>query len=246
VKQLTDAIIRQVEFMMLRVIHQKCNKSAMSYQKLFQKRLYTLKGRGVAMIDSGVWLHHPHIGKTSVNLSLQKKDGRIIETQGGEDQIGHGTACAAIMFVHATDILLYNIKIFHYELRADIDVLLRALERALKYQVSIINLSLAVFSSNYDDHILDLCKQAGELGKVIIASEGFLSPDKISPFPENVILVRGDCSHSWGEISENGPFLTAHPFHRRLPGVSPENDFNGNSIAAAHVTGILAGIYEQY
>jgi subtilisin family serine protease len=84
-------------------------------------------GRGVriAVIDSGVFATHPHVGGVAGGVAITL-DG----TEHGDfvDRLGHGTAVAAAIKEKAGDAEIYAVKVFDRTLSTSVATLVRAIE----------------------------------------------------------------------------------------------------------------------
>ena len=164
------------------------------------------------------------------------------------DELGHGTAIAGIIREKVPSARLYAIKIFHKKLEAPAALLLEALKCAISMHVKIIHLSLGTERAEYRAPLEELCLQAYDEGFVLIAAAR-RSDDQV--FPAVFETVMGvywnrECDQSSlvyhpGNVVEFG----AYGWPRPIPGRPREQNFCGNSFAAAHVTGKAAQLLER-
>lgn len=204
---------------------------------------------GVAIIDSGINPHHPHVRKVAggVSLSVDGK-GRIVTERDFSDDIGHGTAIAGVIRERNPNADLYAVKIFQKDLTASSAVLISAIRWAICRDVHIIHLSLGTENRDCRDGLETICGKAREAGIVVVASAR--SPDD-TVLPAAFPGVLGVCA---APDCPPGRFLQYHGKHIEfgahgqplaLPGMPQELNFRGHSFAAAYVTAAAAHIFSS-
>lgn len=213
----------------------------------------------VAIVDSGINAAHPHVGGT-VRHTCEAPGGGWSETRSttseGSDQIGHGTACAALVREAASDATLLSLKLFDRELRAPCARLSSALEYLAEQEVDLINLSVGIGvdaeHAMADDLELErlaaACARLGTRGVPVVAairhpdswglpaalagSFAVAADSRLAPGQLGIVQVRGRRLH------------LACPFPRPMPGQPISRNFAGSSFAAARVTAHLAGLLQ--
>lgn len=217
-------------------------------------RLSTGKGVKIAVIDTGVAVDHPDL------------QGRIVQTanfvKGGEQtfaQDRHGTAVTGVIAARANN----AIGIFGVAPEADIVAikacreqesgsrqaicstwaLAQAIDHAILEQVQLLNLSLA---GPPDPLLLRLLTVAFDRDIVVVAAAKEQEEQQLS-FPaslDSVIAVLASDTHGNVRLASGAtrPSLLAAPGVDILT-TAPRNSydfFSGSSLAAAHVSGIVA------
>src|SRR5262245_40743697 len=106
-------------------------------------------GRGVriAVIDSGVFATHPHVGGIAGGVAIAL-DGT--EDSDFLDRLGHGTAVTAAIKEKAPDATIYAVKVFDRALSTSVATLVRAIEWAARWEMRIVNLSLGTQRAEHE------------------------------------------------------------------------------------------------
>jgi subtilisin family serine protease len=172
----------------------------------------------IAIIDSGVHPHHPHVGGVAGGVGIVTEDYL--------DRLGHGTAVAAAIREKVPDAELYAVKIFDRRLSTNIDAILQGLRWCVEQRMDVINLSLGIPNPTHRDAVMEIPGLP-----VIVAPENLMAaaigvaPD--SDCPRDVYFYR------------DGVFY-ASPFPRPIPGVAVDRNLQGASFAVANMTGFVA------
>ena len=181
----------------------------------------TLKRVGVTVIDSGV-----------------------ADTWG--DNLGHGTACAALISAACEEVVISSIAIVDDSGRGSVQALVAAIERAVAEGAGVINISLGLTGAVHPETspLARACRQAAEAGVVIVAAE---HNDGLVSYPAHlpsVIGVRGAkiyghqtyyyCPGQPIECVARGDAQRVRWLHGK------EVLMGGNSFAAPRITGIVA------
>src|SRR6059058_5591450 len=93
----------------------------------------------VAIIDSGVYAAHPHVGGVAGGVAFDENGCRHSDYV---DRLGHGTAVTAAIKEKAPDAELYAVKVFDRALSTSISSLVQAIDWASGKGVHLVNLSL--------------------------------------------------------------------------------------------------------
>ncbi|HEX9190546.1 MAG TPA: S8 family serine peptidase [Candidatus Deferrimicrobiaceae bacterium] len=211
-------------------------------------------GRGVAVfvIDSGANPYHSHVrGVAGGARVFRGPDGGILREEGSFlDDLGHGTAITAVIRHVAPAARIHAVKIFSGSHSATVDVLEAALAYAVDAGARVVNLSLAVGEDVRSRPIGELCRDAAGRGVILVASarNGAHRNGYPALLPD-VIGVAAD-----GRLGERSlRYLAGEPFEcrasgwpRPLPGLPRERNFQGNSFAAARVSGAVACLLERH
>ncbi|MES0491483.1 MAG: S8 family serine peptidase [Leptospirales bacterium] len=209
----------------------------------------TGKGVKVAVVDSGINGTHPHIGGIAGGIRIAVDENKNIYTDAKHtgDEIGHGTACAALIRLKAPGVSLHSIKIFENSLSTYTQVLIYALSWCIEESFDIINLSLGSKGNRHADSLHKVCRQAAEKNILIVSSLPPLSQSLPGLYPE----VLGVCSDEKCGFDDILPDdlenfnCRASGNPRPLPGLPVQMNFKGDSLACAHVTGFMALLKEQ-
>ena len=197
----------------------------------------------IGIIDSGVHIGHPHIGKIAggVSIAAGKHDASFV------DRLGHGTAVAALIHQRTPQAELFAVKVFHHALVTDIETLLSAIDWCLEHDLDLINLSLGTTNQNHRAGFEASVARLKAKGKVIISAAEMESLPALPGGLPNVIGVLPDPAMQAGELRakiHNGKTIfTASPYPREIPGVPRERNLHGISFAVAHVTASIAKLW---
>jgi len=200
-------------------------------------------GRGVrvAVIDSGVHASHPHIGGVTggVTIGEHGEDCAYIDT------LGHGTAVMAAIKEKAPEAEYFAVKVFDSELRASINVIVRAIEWCIDHHIDIVNLSMGTSNAAHAERFRELIARAAQRGTILVSAR---EVDGIPVLPGSLPGVVGvsldwDCPR--GSFSYEGLLLRASGYPRSIPGVPLERNLHGISFAVANMTGFIARACED-
>jgi subtilisin family serine protease len=231
-----------------------------------------MTGRGVrvAIIDSGVFAAHPHVGGVAGGVAIEE-DGQ--EAADYVDRLGHGTAVTAAIKEKAPDAALYAVRVFDHTLVTSLPRLLRAIDWAVRADMHVVNLSLGTRRPEHAPALADAVEQAARRGVVIVSAEQ--DEDGVRWLPGSlpgpgVIGVRvdwacardeyrvdlPDTAETGAEIGAEtragtgaaavaaGPIFRASGYPRPIPGVPPARNLNGISFAVANMTAFVARAIE--
>jgi hypothetical protein len=214
------------------------------------------KSRGagitVAVIDSGVDREHPEL------------DGRVIEsvdtTGFGASADLHGTAIAGIIAARenngigaygvAPGASILSLKACQpeepgrAESRCWSSTIAKAIDRALRSEARVLNLSLG---GPEDPLVARLLERSAQLGKVVVAAAGNGGPEARPPYPAahpDVLAVTAiDAADRLYARATHGDFLDLAAPGVEVVVVDPSLSYpvlSGTSMAAAHASGALA------
>ena len=187
-------------------------------------------GRGVrvAVIDSGVHVAHPHIGRVAGGAAF----GAGVDRTSYVDTLGHGTAVMAAIQEKAPDAEYFALRVFHSALRTRVDYLIEALQWCVENRIDIANLSLGTANPDHAPRFQAIL--AGSDFTIVAASgslpgslDGVLSVDLAPGCDRTEYCYR------------EGRFLAAG-YPRPIPGVPPERNLQGISFAVANMSGFAA------
>jgi len=200
----------------------------------------------VALIDSG-WsprLEDPRVGP---GFWITSDAGGSIEwSPGAEDEIGHGTACADLILRVAPAAHVVPIKVFRSELETSPEILLAALELAMRLEVDVVNLSLGTREARATEPLFEACVEAAQRGIVVVAAANPRYPGIPAHFA-NVVGVGSDpeAADLLEITSQPGPSTdylakSTHDDLLRLEG--SRGPGAGSSYAAPIISGVIAAL----
>lgn len=206
---------------------------------------HTGKGVRIAVIDSGVFAAHPHVGGVAGGIAV-RDDGSIHDNY--VDELGHGTAVTAAIREKAPDAEIFAIKVFERILKTDIATLVRGIDEAAARGADIINLSLGTAKSEHRALLEQAVSRARERGALIVSANDDGGVRWLPGCLEDVIAVRADWSCDRGAYSvgfvEDRLMLSTSAYPREIPGVPRERNLNGVSFAVANASGFVARALE--
>ncbi len=218
--------------------------------RLHDEALQQATGRNVkvAVIDSGINAHHSHIGQVSGGVKITcDASGEIAFSDDYRDYDGHGTAVAGIIRAKAPGVALYSVKILQDRLRTESRVLAAAIRSSIANDIRVINMSLGTRQLSGIDALRQACEAAAGRNIILIAAG---SEERVFPASFSCVLgASGDELCGWNDYAYTGNSeveFRAHSWPRPLPGSPPGRNLRGHSMAAAHVSALVARIVEVY
>jgi subtilisin family serine protease len=212
----------------------------------------------IGMIDTGVNAAHPHVDNIAGGVTI----GSEGETPGYEDQLGHGTAIAALLHQQAPEAQLIAVKVFDRTLATNCDTVIRAIDWCLQNEIDIINLSLGTANLAHRSVFTDAVSRIRANGKAIVSAHDVNGTLALPGCLRGVIAVVpnttcGDVIHVLkpGETYESAKpaelstsksekiIFSASPYPREILGVPRERNLHGVSFAVAHVSAALARLW---
>jgi subtilisin family serine protease len=200
-------------------------------------------GRGVtvALLDSGVFADHPHVGGVRGGKSF------VADTNVADfvDRVGHGTAVAAAIREKSPGVDLIAARIFDRQLATSVDVLVRAIQWAADEGAQLINLSLGTTNPAHAEKLAPAVAYAAERGAVVVSAREWNGTTWLPGSLAGVVGVMADLELDRDAIdtAPSGhelPLYNAAPYPRPIPNVPRERNLSGVSFAVANVTGFLA------
>jgi subtilisin family serine protease len=196
----------------------------------------------IAVIDSGVHAHHPHVNGVTGGVAITP-DGH--EESDFVDRLGHGTAVTAVIREKAPDAAIFAVKIFHDSLATRIQPLLRAIDWAVENSMHLINLSLGTSNQEHEPVLLAALERARAKGILLIAA---FEDSGVRWLPGALpgavpVTLDWDCprdQYRTSTLADGRTLYHASGYPRPLPNVPPERNLKGISFAVANVTGLLA------
>jgi subtilisin family serine protease len=207
----------------------------------------TLSGRGVrvAIIDSGVNSSHPHIGRIAGGIALVGNGVENgVEQADYVDRLGHGTAVTAAIREKAPDAELFAVKVFDRSLSTNMASLIAGIDWAAEAGMHLVNLSLGTSRQVHEQALREAVARAAARGTLIVSAyddgEARWLPGSLPgviPVVVDYTLPRDQYrAADLGGVS----VFHASGFAREIPGVPPERNLHGISLAVANMTGFAA------
>jgi Subtilase family len=177
----------------------------------------------IAVIDSGIYEGHPHVGAVAGAVHFAGEDA--------VDRLGHGTAVAGAIREKLPDAELFAVKVFDRRLTAAIGALVQALEWCREERMDVVNLSLGTENVEHREALAEALR-----GNAVVVSAASMLPGSLA----GVVGVGADrsCPRECFRYRD-GVFL-ASPYPRPVPGIPPERNLRGVSFAVANMTGFVA------
>ncbi|MFI5843641.1 type VII secretion-associated serine protease mycosin [Catenuloplanes sp. NPDC051500] len=219
------------------------------------QKIATGRGVTVAVIDSGVEIHHDLADAILPGTSFLPGDG----SNGQKDEQGHGTAIAGLIAGRAStqsaagiapDAKILPIRVFDSEGKGSTDNIAKGIRWAVTHGAKVINLSN---SGGPNAEIRRAVEEALAAGIIIVASPGNKPTQNIIAFPaylDGVIAV--------GATDKNGGIadvsITGDKLSLTAPGVDLISTWigqkyqsgTGTSGSAAIVSGVAALVWSRY
>lgn len=208
---------------------------------------YRGKGIKVAVIDSGIDVHNDLNTNGWIDFSDKVKGYKPV------DNSGHGTEVAGIIAARnngigtigiAYDAEMYSVKILDGSNRSKVSSVIKAIEWCINNDIDVINMS---FGLNEDSRILhEYIKKAADNDITIVAAAGNNNQVQYPAKYDEVISVGGiDKDLNIASYSPNDNYVDVFApseMAQTTGYVGTYTISNGTSIAAAHVTGIVASL----
>ena len=218
----------------------------MTEAKFFAGR--TGLGIRVAVIDSGVYGDHPHVGGITGGVAIS---AGARDHNDHVDRIGHGTAVAAAIREKAPDTQIFAVKVFDRSLTTHIETLVEAIDWAAQHEIRLANLSLGTANAEHEDALREAITRTAGQGLLVVSAyeDGGVrwlpgSLPKVVP-----VVLDWDCPRDEYRIDQSTDgrvLLRASGYPRPIPGVSPERNLKGPSFAVANMTGFIARALEAH
>lgn len=210
-------------------------------------RAATGTGRGVriAIVDSGVNPSHPHVGRIAGGVAVVGNGAENgPEHSDYVDRLGHGTAVTAAIREKAPEAELFAVKVFDRALSTTIGSLIAGIDWAANAGVHLVNLSLGTSRQVHEQALREAVARAAARGTLIVSAYDDGEARWLPGSLPGVIPVRVDyaLARDRYRVEDSGGVTVFHAsgFAREIPGVPPERNLHGISLAVANVTGFAA------
>jgi len=206
-----------------------------------------LTGRGIriAIIDSGVNPSHPHIGRVAGGVAI---DEHGAEHADYVDRLGHGTAVTAAIKEKAPDAELFAVRVFDRALSTNMASLVAGIDWAASRGMHLVNLSLGTSRDVHERALREAVDRATARGTLIVSAyddgEARWLPGSLAGVIP--VLVDYTLARDQYRVADVGGVTLFHAsgFARGIPGVPPERNLHGISLAVANMTGFAARALE--
>jgi len=209
-------------------------------------------GRGVkvGILDTGVEADHPALeGAVKSFQKVVSKGNTLVCEPGGEDSVGHGTACAGIIHDLAPEAELHSLRVIGRDASGTVEQLLFGLKWAIDQKFDVINLSLGTVQKRMVSRMHALVDQAYFQGQILVAAANNFSQVSYPAHFASLIAVDNqsfenplDFHYRLGQSIET----LANGVYVRAP--SPGGSFRlftGTSFACPHITGLVTRLKSQ-
>jgi subtilisin family serine protease len=202
-----------------------------------------LTGRGVrvAIVDSGVNPTHPHVGRIAGGIAIDEHGGEHADYV---DRLGHGTAVTAAIREKAPEAELFAVKVFDRALATNMASLIAGIDWAATAGMHLVNLSLGTSRQAHEQALREAVTRAAARGTLIVSAYDDGEARWLPGSLPGVIPVVVDYTLARDQfrVADLGGTTLFHAsgFAREIPGVPPERNLHGISLAVANVTGFAA------
>jgi subtilisin family serine protease len=204
-------------------------------------------GRGVriAIVDSGVHASHPHVGHVAGGVAIDS-DGR--QHADYVDRLGHGTAVTAAIREKAIDAELFAVKVFDRALATSIASLVDGIDWAARHGMHVVNLSLGTARREHEAALAGAVERATAANMLVVAARQDAGQSWLPGSLPGVLPVEIDWTLPRDQyrsaMVDRVTVFYASGFAREIPGVPPERNLHGISLAVANMTGLVARALE--
>jgi hypothetical protein len=204
-------------------------------------------GRGVrvAMVDSGVHASHPHVGSVAGGIAIDNEGRQHADFV---DRLGHGTAVAAAIREKAPDAELFAVKVFDRALSTSIASLVDGIDWAARNGMHVVNLSLGTPRREHEAALTGAVGRAALANMLVVGARHDSGQSWLPGSLPGVLPVEVDWTlprdRYRSAVVDGVTVFYASGFAREIPGVPPERNLHGISLAVANVTGLVARAIE--
>ena len=204
-------------------------------------------GRGVrvAIVDSGVHASHPHVGRIAGGIAI---DAEGVQHADIVDRLGHGTAVTAAIREKAVDADLFAVKVFDRALSTSIATLIDGIDWAAQQGMHLVNLSLGTPRLEHEAALGGAVARAVGANMLVIAARQDAGQSWLPGSLPGVLPVEVDWTlprdRYRSALVDGVTVFYTSGFARDIPGVPPERNLHGISLAVANMTGLVARAIE--
>ena len=210
-------------------------------------------GVRVCILDSGIELEHPLVGRVNRSVAVLRDDDddelQVVDDTEG-DLCGHGTACAGVVRSLAPDAELTSVRVLGAGYKGGGETMLRGLAWAIEQGFHVVNMSLSTTRTKYVERLHELADRA-YFKRVLLVASAHNMP--VESFPWRFASVISVGSHE-----ETDPltfyYIPAPPVEFFGRGLDLDLAWldggtlraTGNSFATPHIAGICALILGKH
>jgi subtilisin family serine protease len=204
-------------------------------------------GRGVriAIVDSGIHAAHPHVGGIAGGIAIDEQGREHVDIV---DRLGHGTAVAAAIREKAPDADLFAVKVFDRTLATSIASLIDGIDWASRNGMHLVNLSLGTPRREHQAALTGAVARAARACTLVVAARQDAGQSWLPGSLGGVLPVEVDWTLPRDRfrlaVVDGTTVFYASGFAREIPGVPPERNLHGISLAVANMTGLAARAIE--
>lgn len=204
---------------------------------LFLESKNACKEVKVAILDTGIHLSDESLNNNLINLGINLSTSG--EENSIEDDNGHGTEMAEIIFNNNSYIKLMPIKVANSDGKATVLNTYIGILKAMENNADIINISMNTFKSANSQILTNITDEATEKGIMVVVSAGNNGIDVANITPSNIdsaiVVSAANSDNSFANYSNYGNTVDYSSY-------GSYNGKTGTSYAAANVTGIIANL----
>ena len=129
-------------------------------------------GVRVCILDSGIELDHPLVGRVDRSVAVVRGENRELRvSEDGEgDLCGHGTACAGIVRALAPDVELTSVRVLGANYKGGGEAMLHGLAWAIEQGFDVVNMSLSTTRTKYVERLYELADRAYFRRAILVTS----------------------------------------------------------------------------
>ena len=210
-------------------------------------------GVTVAVVDSGIDAAHPDVGPVARAAALSWDAGAedvMITEAPHDDLFGHGTACAGIIRRAAPDCTLWSVRVLGSRLTGKGVVFAAGIRWAITNGARVVNLSLSTGREDYFGLFHKIADEAAFRGVLLVcAANNVPAPTYPAEFSSVISVAAHDGLDPFMLDANPAP-----PTDFGAPGIDVRVPWlggttivsTGNSMAAPHVTGLVARILSKH
>jgi subtilisin family serine protease len=211
----------------------------------------TGKGVRVAVVDSGVDADHPEIaGRVAgyVDVAVGPEGEVVLDEAPHEDTSGHGTACAGLILGVAPEAELYSVRVMGRR-GGKGAALIAGIRWVLDNGMRAANLSLGTTKKDFFSVLHELTDEAYFRHVVLVtAANNFPIPSFPCEYASVVSVASHDTNDPYLFYYNPSPPTEFGAFGIDVPAAwkgGVMSKVTGNSVAAPHITGVVARILEK-
>jgi len=199
----------------------------------------------VAIVDSGVHASHPHVGGIAGGVAIDSEGTQHADYV---DRLGHGTAVTAAIREKAPDAELFAVKVFDRALATSVASLVDGIDWAARNSMHLVNLSLGTPRPEHEASLSAAIARAALGDTLVVAARRDAGQSWLPGSLRGVLPVEVDWTlprdrYRWAAV-DGAIVFYASGFAREIPGVPPERNLHGISLAVANMTGLVARAIE--